>query len=257
MTAPTLDYQSIAIEQDHALSQALSLSRFSGFEGASIEDGYAVQVKMIERNRARGHHLNGWKVAMANQAALTRFSLETPVYAPLFDFMQLSNQLVPAAQTIAPKLEAEVVFILGRDIVDASSSRDEILASIAYVVPAFEVADSRTAWTFDIPTFLADGAVARFYRIGRLLRFDPDYDFETLSCSLHTESSCVVGSSFNLIGGPLETMITMVRDLVPRFGPLRAGQHFLSGSLTPPLDMKLNSRYRLELLGQTLELEYR
>ncbi len=257
MSAKYPDYQAIAIEQDKARRSVSTLHRFTGFEGADIEDGYAVQHKMIELNTAAGYQHTGWKVAMANRSAMERFSLDKPLYAPLFDFMLLSDKHLTATLTLAPKLEAEVLFVLGRDIVDEHCSTAELLDSIAFVSPAFEVADSRTEWRFDIPTFLADGAVASFYRIGKLARFDPAYAFDVLHCVLKTEESRFTGSSINLVGGPLSTMIGMVRDLVSRFGPLRTGQHLLSGSLIQPLDMQPGTTYRLELLGQTLELDYR
>ncbi len=252
-----IDTQALAEAQDHARRIVTTLALPAGFAEAGIEDGYAVQQASIMQNARRGNWLNGWKVAMSNPAAMERFALEKPIYAPLFADMLLREPRLDVTRVHAPKIEVEVAFILASDLVDNECSVDEILAAIEFVAPAFEVADSRTGWQFDIPTFVADGAVASHYRLGTPVRFDPCFDLAGLGCEMRAGDEVLTGSGGNLIGGPLNSVVSMIRDLIGRFGRVAAGQHLLSGSLTRPLDMVAGTRYRLELLGQELELDYR
>lgn len=252
-----IDVQALAEAQDHARRTVTKLALPAGYGETGIEGGYAVQQASIGLNTRRGNPLQGWKVAMSSPAAMERFALEKPIYAPLFADMLLREPLLDVKQVHAPKIEVEVAFILGRDLVDSGCSVDEILAAIEFVAPAFEVADSRTGWQFDGPTFVADGAVASHYRLGTPARFDPCFDFAGLGCEMRAGDEVLTGSGGNLIGGPLNSVVSMIRDLIGRFGRVAAGQHLLSGSLTRPLDMVAGTRYRLELLGQELELDYR
>ncbi|GGO85417.1 putative hydratase/decarboxylase [Marinobacterium nitratireducens] len=227
-------------------------------EEAGIEDGYRVQQELIAINARRGNAITGWKVAMSNRPAMARFGLDEPIYAPLFADMRLSTDRLPPERTIAPKLEAEVAFILNRDLVDESCSDETILAAIGSVAPAFEVADSRSpGWAFDIATFVADNAVASYYLMGELQPFTPEFAFDELQCVLISDGVRREGSSANLIRCPRHSMVEMVRALIERYGAVRAGQHFLTGSLTKPLDMVPDTTYRLEMFDQALKLEFR
>ncbi|MBR9883934.1 MAG: hypothetical protein GYB21_09850 [Oceanospirillales bacterium] len=243
---------------DGARRQASPLQLLSGLEEAGVEEGYRVQRAQVALNQARHNGITGWKAAMSNRPAMDRFGLKKPIYAPLFADMCLNGETLSPQDVIAPKLEAEVLFVLREDIVDAQCSDEQILNAIGAMAPAFEVADSRMAgWRFDIATFVADLAVASHYRVGELQPFDAGIAGGDIDCALVFNSTAQDGSVDNVIGGPLGSMIGMVRDVVARYGEVKAGQHFLSGSLTKPLDMELGTIYCLRMFGQELKLEYR
>ena len=251
-----IDARELALAQDRARVTGSALTIDGRFDGATIEDGYAVQRELISINAERSNPLVGWKVAMSNRPAMEKFGLDKPIYAPLFADMRVPDEQLNPARTQAPKLEAEILFVLGKSLTDPLCTEEEILSAIEYIAPAFEVADSRTGWQFDIPTFVADGAVASHYHVGAQVRFDPGFDFERVGCELEADGRVLEGAGGNLIGGPLHSAIAMIRDIVARFGGVKAGQHLLSGSLTQPLNMVAGTRYRLTLLNQTLELNY-
>ncbi|NVK71905.1 MAG: hypothetical protein HWE24_00390 [Oceanospirillaceae bacterium] len=223
----------------------------------NIAFGYQVQKAIIDLNKQAGNKLIGWKVALSNQPALDRFGLEEPIYAPLFAANILSSHLAQE-QVIAPKIESEVLFVLGESLSGPDVSDDEILASIAWMAPAIEVADCRLKdWKFDISHFVADNAAAGFYQVGKLVPFNVN-ELEMIgdSCLLETAVMSEAGSVENVLGGPLGSVVRMIRGVLAIFGEIKAGQQFLSGSLTKPIDMVPSHTYRLHLLGQSLLLHY-
>ncbi|RDL45564.1 2-keto-4-pentenoate hydratase [Marinomonas piezotolerans] len=220
---------------------------------------YQVQKHLIALNNHAENRLSGWKVALSSQPALDRFSLQEPVYAPLFQANEIFG-LVTRDQAIAPKIESEIMFVLGKDLSDSSNLTDEdILAAIESMAPAIEVADCRIqGWKFDISHFVADNAAAGFYQVGNLIPFEPmTLDKADFCCQLDTHDGIEVGQLNNVLGGPIGSLIRMVRGIVNVFGEVKAGQKLLSGSLTKPVDMVAGHTYRLRLLGQTLELQYK
>lgn len=243
---------------DSARRQALPLQLLSGLEEAGVEEGYRVQRAQIALNQARHNGITGWKAAMSNRPAMDRFGLKKPIYAPLFADMCLNGETLSPQDVIAPKLEAEVLFVLHEDIVNAQCSDEQIITAIGAMGPAFEVADSRIAgWRFNIATFVADLAVASHYCAGELQPFDAGMAGSDIDCVLAFNGTDQSGSVDNVIGGPLGSVIGMIRDVVARYGEVKAGQHFLSGSLTKPLDMVPGTTYCLRMFGQELKLEYR
>ncbi|MBV1789958.1 hypothetical protein KQ940_18035 [Marinobacterium sp. D7] len=258
MSAVEMMADEIAGALDGARRQAAPLQLLSGLDEAGVDEGYCVQRAQIALNQARDNGITGWKAAMSNRPAMERFGLQKPIYAPLFADMCLHSEVLSLQRVIAPKLEAEVLFVLHEDIVAAQCSDEQIINAIGALAPAFEVADSRMAgWRFNIATFVADLAVASHYRLGELQPFDAGLAFDDIDCVLAFDGTAQSGSVDNVIGGPLGSMVGMVRDIVARYGEVKAGQHFLSGSLTKPLDMVTGTTYCLRMFGQQLKLEYR
>ncbi|MBR9867774.1 MAG: 2-keto-4-pentenoate hydratase [Oceanospirillales bacterium] len=250
-------YQQAAAAIHNARVECLPLSEVTEFDCFTIEDGYGVQRQLIKQMVSEGKALSGWKVAMANQPALDRFGLEEPVYGVLFSDMLIEGDSLSSDAVIAPKLEAELAFILGHDLEGDVYTDQQIIEAIAWIAPAFEIADSRLGWTFSIGGFVADNAVASFYQLGELQPFIPGQTATEVECSLTTATETLSGSPASVLGGPLNSFIKMVRSLLALHGRVEAGQHFISGSLTKPIDMIPGTTYRLTMLGGELVLSYK
>ncbi|WP_425640769.1 2-keto-4-pentenoate hydratase [Marinomonas gallaica] len=241
-----------------ARREAVAVPLTDDVSNESIDFSYQVQKAVITLNEQDQNGLTGWKVALSSKPALTRFSLQEPIYAPLFHSNALTGVL-SKDRVIAPKIESEIAFILGADLTDSHVSDEQIIAAIKWMVPAIEVADCRFQnWKFDINHFVADGAAAGFYQLGNCVSFDPKaFDSSDFSCQLVSDDRCETGSLSNVLDGPLGSMLRLVRGVLDTFGSVKADQVFLSGSLTTPMDMVVDTTYRLHLLGQTTELIYR
>lgn len=242
---------------NRARSECAAVSLMEELSKQDLAFSYQVQKAMIKLNKQENNELTGWKVALSSQPALDRFSLQEPIYAPLFAANILTGELTQQ-HAIAPKIESEIIFVLGKDLAGSHVSDEEILAAIEWMAPAIEVADCRLhGWKFDINHFVADNAAAGFYQLGGMVPFDSKaFDESDFSCQLDMGDTSELGSLRNVLGGPLGSVMRMIRNILVIFGEVKAGQQFLSGSLTKPIDMVPGHTYRLHLLGQTVELRY-
>jgi 2-keto-4-pentenoate hydratase len=209
----------------------------------SLKDGYSIQKQLISLNRTEGQFISGWKIAMANQAALDRFNIDEPIYGALFSDMLIEKDSLSSDRVIAPKLEAELTFIIGRNLESKNLSNQNIIDAITYIAPAFEIADCRYQdWKFNISSFVADNAAASFYKLGQKQVFKAGLTETNINCSL----------SYG--GEILEGLAVKVLEL---HGRVESGQHFISGSLTRPIDMVPGNQYKLDMLGTSLILNYK
>lgn len=230
---------------------------FNRGEALDVSTGYALQGQGLQQRQARQEQLSGWKVAFAGVAAQHRFGLSEPVYGALTDAMAVSeDQSVDLSKLIRPKLEIEVAFILGQDLLPDFYSDEALLAAISEVAPAFEIADSRWRdWIFNAGAFLADNAAAALYCLGYRQQFVPERHLQ-MNYRLQYNGEAL-GTGVSALGAtsPQSILCWLIRRLLADRQPLRAGQVILSGALLPPLDIQ-PGLYRLSMLGTDTLLRF-
>src|SRR5690606_2647143 len=88
-------------------------------------------------------------------------------FGVLFDDMRYEDgATIPVERLLQPKAEAEVAFLLARDITDAADPA-AVRAAVALVFPALEIVDSRIAdWRISITDTVADNASSGVFVVG-------------------------------------------------------------------------------------------
>ena len=112
--------------------------------GMTIDDGYAIQQAWVQLELADGHTIRGRKIGLTSRAMQQASQITEPDYAPLMDdmfFEQGSD--IPIARFIAPRVEVELAFILGRPLKGPDVTLFDVLAATDYVTPAIEIIDAR------------------------------------------------------------------------------------------------------------------
>jgi 2-keto-4-pentenoate hydratase len=132
-------------------------------------------------------------------------------------------------------VEAEVAFIMARDLPGKTPSYAEFLTCLAYAVPAIEVVDSViTDWKITLVDTVADNASSGLFvlgdqpvEIGKLSLGDigMQMDKNGQQVSIGTGAAC--------LGHPLRAAFWLARTMAARGSSLRAGQVILSGALGP------------------------
>lgn len=232
-----------------ALQDAQPLTKLE--QALSLEQGYDLQRQAL---MGSGQALGGWKVALSGAPAQARLGLREPVYGWLsVDMARSPGSVLPLSQLIAPKLEVELAFELGHDIAPGLHADEALLAAVARVAPAFEIADCRwQGWRFDIGAFLADDAAAGLYCLS------PWQACDALACH---RLDCRLTHGKNLLGSaeagetPEQNLLWLLRRLLADGQPLRAGQVILSGALLAPVDIQ-QGEYRLQMMGVELVVRF-
>jgi 2-keto-4-pentenoate hydratase len=136
---------------------------------------------------------------------------------------------------LQPKIEAEIALVLGRDLPQDAPNFHDVLAAVAYVLPALEVVDSRIAeWKITIADTVADNASSAFVVLGRKCCAPTDLDL--WSCGMVMQINGLIASTgvgAACLGHPLSSATWLARTLSQRGDPLRAGDIVMTGALGP------------------------
>lgn len=112
--------------------------------GMSIDDGYAIQRAWVALELADGRTIKGRKIGLTSRAMQQSSQIDEPDFAPLMDDMFFAAGTdIPMARFIAPRVEVELAFILGRSLRGPGVTLFDVLSATDWVSPAIEIIDAR------------------------------------------------------------------------------------------------------------------
>lgn len=221
-----------------AMLQRKTLSPFTErFKDITIEDAYKISLRMIERRVDAGERVIGKKIGVTSKAVQDMLNVHQPDFGFLTNSMAFSEgQEMPISQQlIQPKAEGELAFILKKDLLGPGVTNADVLDATDYVVPCFEVIDSRIEnWNIKIEDTVADNASCGLFVLGDG-GVDP-HKIDLTTCNMVVEKNGVVistGVGSAAMGDPVNC-VTWLANTLGKYGiSLKAGEVILSGSLVP------------------------
>jgi 2-oxo-hept-3-ene-1,7-dioate hydratase len=112
--------------------------------GMTLDDGYAIQREWVKLEIADGRVVKGRKIGLTSRAMQLSSQISEPDFAPLMDDMFFANASdIPVKRFIAPRIEVELAFVLGRPLRGPGATLFDVLAATDYVTPAIEIIDAR------------------------------------------------------------------------------------------------------------------
>lgn len=213
----------------------------ASFGIAGLDAAYAVAEINTRARIAEGRRVVGKKVGLTSPAVQQQLGVDQPDFGVLFDDMELlDGDAVPAGRLIQPKVEAEVAFIVGRELKSEAPSYAEFLASLAYALPAIEIVDSAIAdWKISLVDTVADNASSALYLLGNQPVAIGQLAGAELGMQMSVNGTVVsVGSAAACLGHPLRAAFWLARTMAARGAPLREGEVILSGALGPMAPVK-------------------
>jgi 2-keto-4-pentenoate hydratase len=203
---------------------------------SGVEEAYAIAAINTSLRIEQGARVLGKKVGLTSKAVQQQFGVAQPDFGVLLDDMEyLSGDEVPMQRLIQPKVEAEIAFVVGRDLQTSSPSYAEFLASLAYAIPAIEIVDSAIQdWKISFVDTVADNASSALYVLGDQPMAVGGVALADLGMVLTKNSQqASVGTGAACLGHPLRAAHWLARTMADRGSPLRAGEVILSGALGP------------------------
>ena len=144
---------------------------------------------------------------------------------------------IDASRLIAPRVEGEIAFVLGKDL-DGDVTAEGVLAATAAVAPALEIIDSRIAdWRIALADTIADNASSARGVIGRQVPLD-GLDLAGLTMTLTAGDAVVRGRGEAVLGHPAASVAWLARALARQGEGLAAGEVVLSGALAAAIDVR-------------------
>jgi 2-oxo-hept-3-ene-1,7-dioate hydratase len=110
----------------------------------TVADGYAIQREWVRLELNDGRTIRGRKIGLTSRAMQQASQITEPDYAPLMDdmFFEQGSDL-PFDRFIAPRVEVELAFVLGRSLRGPGVTLFDVLTATEYVTPAVEIIDAR------------------------------------------------------------------------------------------------------------------
>ncbi|TCL02119.1 2-keto-4-pentenoate hydratase [Sodalis ligni] len=206
------------------------------YSDLSITDAYAIQQMNIERQVASGHRIVGCKIGLTSKAVQQQLGVDTPDFGILLDNMQYGDgEPIPSSILAQPKIEAEIAFVMGRDITVTHPGHLDVINAIEYALPALEIVGSRIAnWKIRITDTIADNASSSAFVLGTSPRLISEFDLRLCGMVLEQHGNPVsVGAGAACLGNPINAVVWLARTMSNLGTPLKEGDVVLSGALGP------------------------
>ncbi len=222
-------------------------------EGA-LDLAYAAQEINTGHWLAEGRRLVGRKIGLTSLAVQKQLGVDQPDYGMLFDDMAIPDGWeIGRKQLIQPKVEAEVAFVLDRDLDQERITIADVLRAVAFALPAIEVVDSRIAdWKIGILDTIADNASSGLYVLGSTPVKLDKVDLRAAGMVMESAGEPIsVGAGAACLGNPLSATLWLAKTMARVGRPLKAGDTVMSGALGPMAPVKWGDvvEARIEGLG--------
>lgn len=221
-------------------------------EGITIEHAYRIQQRMVARRVQAGEKIIGKKIGVTSKAVQNMLGVFQPDFGQLTSGMHYEEgQDVPLGGLIQPKAEAEVAFVLKRDLQGPGITAVDVIRATDYVAPCFEIVDSRiTDWKIKIQDTVADNASCGVYLLGKAKSRLTDLDLNLAGMVLEKNGELFSTSAGAAVqGGPVNAVVWLANTLGALGIPFLAGEVILSGSQSALIPVKASDTFTCTVGG--------
>lgn len=200
-----------------------------------LDLGYAIQDRNLQARLARGETLVGVKLGLTSEAKQKRMGVDVPLVAWLTDAMVLADgAAVPQDRLIHPRVEPEIVFVMGERLEGPGVDRASAMAAVESVWAGAEVIDSRYQnFRFRAGDVVADNASSAVYRVGAVGLAPAELDLVREEVQVEVDGAVVdTATGAAVLGHPGEALALAANELARRGRAIEAGWVILTGGLT-------------------------
>ncbi len=237
-------------------------SRYPGFD---LSQAYQVAERVCDLRGARGETAIGRKIGFTNRAVQITYGVHGPIWNYMFDSTVRDLAAIGGRFDLSgltePLLEPEIVFHIAAPP-RPDMAAGELLGCVDWIAHGFEIVQSIFPnWKFTAADSVAGYGLHGAYLLGPKHSVDdtPRPWAEALSAfTLELAGPNGVkklGHASNVLGGPLEALGYLVRELAasPAGKPLRPGELVTTGTLTDAMPVAAGQTWSTSLGGIPLE----
>ncbi|WP_211465820.1 2-oxo-hept-4-ene-1,7-dioate hydratase [Collimonas silvisoli] len=252
----------LALQLHRAEKSRTPLRHFSKqYPQMTIEDGYAIQREWVKLKLAEGRVIKGRKIGLTSRAMQKSSQITEPDYAPLLDdmFFEQGGD-IPFSRFIAPRLEVELAFVLGKPLKGPGVTMFDVLAATDYVTPAIEIIDARieqfdreTKEARKVADTISDFAANAGVVLGGLPVRPHDVDLRWVGAMLYRNGVIEeTGLAAAVLNHPATGVAWLANKIAPYDEQLNAGDVVLGGSFTRPVPAAIGDTFQADYgpLGQ-------
>lgn len=214
----------------------------------TLEDAYAIQALVNEMKVAAGSKTIGNKIGLTSKAMQQSSQIDEPDFGVLHDYMMIEDGAkVPFERFIVPRVEPELVFVLGRPLKGPGAGLLDVLRATEYVIPAIEIIDARVQNPRKIFDTVADNGAAAGLVLGGRPVGPMEVDLRWVSALLYRNADIEEsGVAAGVLGHPAVAIAWLANKVAPFGTTLEPGRVMLSGSFTRPVWAKQGDTLRAD-----------
>lgn len=232
----TWDVESVATELLACEAERRDRVKFTdSWPELDVATGYQIQDETLRRRLARGETLVGVKLGLTSRAKQERMGVSTPFVAWLTDAMALPADVdIPQDKLIHPRVEPELVFVMGERLAGPGVTGAQALAAVSHVLGGAEVIDSRYRdFKFAAGDVVADNASSGAYVTGPVALPVEAVDLSTEAVLVEVDGAIVDSATgAAIMGHPAEALALAANELAQRGLAIEASWIVLTGGMT-------------------------
>jgi 2-oxopent-4-enoate/cis-2-oxohex-4-enoate hydratase len=220
--------------------------------GITLEDAYRIQLRMIQRRLDAGETIVGKKIGVTSKVVMDMLKVNQPDFGQMTSGMVFNEgEAIRADAMIAPRAEAEVAFILKRDLMGPGVTAADVLRATDCVMPCFEIVDSRIKdWRILIQDTVADNASCGVLTLGGQRKSLRQLDLALAGMVLEKNGEIVSTSTGAAVQGSPVNAVAWLANTLGRLGiGLKVGEVILSGSQSPLVPVKAGDNLHCSVGG--------
>jgi 2-oxo-3-hexenedioate decarboxylase len=205
-----------------------------------LDTAYRIQDETLCRRIERGETLVGVKLGLTSRAKQQQMNVDRPLTAWLTDAMALpAGGRLPWRRLIHPRVEPEIVFVMGRRLAGPGVTAAAALAAVDRVHAGLEVIDSRYRdFRFTLPDVVADNASSAHYLTGPLAASAASLNLPLEACNLEVDGQLVATATGAAVqGNPAEALAMAANSLAERGHAIEPGWIVLTGGMTDAIPL--------------------
>ncbi|WP_258341393.1 2-keto-4-pentenoate hydratase [Saccharopolyspora gregorii] len=215
-----------------------------------MDEGYAIQRELVSMLLADGDDIIGHKVGVTSAPMQRMLGVNSPDHGPVLASTRYRDGgTVSLRGFIAPKIEAEIVFVLGTRLEGPDVTVEQARQAISGVVAGLEIVDSRIAdWRIELADTVADlasnGALALSDRV---VPFDEVADPRLVGMVLSRNGNLVdTGAGAAALGDPVAVVAWLANVLARNGVVLEPGHLVMTGALHAAVPMSEGDEFLAE-----------
>jgi 2-keto-4-pentenoate hydratase len=223
------------------------------FKTLTVEQGYAVQRGVLERQVAAGDQIVGWKMGGNSPFGRKMFGDLAPFAGALLASGKYENGHSFDLSTLpGPALiESELLLVFDKRLAGPVVTDEEVRDAIGEVRASYEVAVSKLGAPVDFAQLCADNAAQWGYIVGDVLTTDGHTDFRQVRAEAWKNGELYESAaSHEKVDDQIEGIVWLVGHLSKLGFAIEPGHSILSGSFLTPSQLAPGDRWKTTFEGK-------
>lgn len=236
---PLTENQITRLAKDHlnALKNVSQMDNPSDqFPEITFDEAYAVQNKIMQIRQENGDPVVGHKAGFSVRASMRNFNISQPLFGH-FHASMIAPEGEPLVlhNFIKPFVEGELAFVLKNDIKGPGVTLPKVMAAVAGVIPAFEIADAHLKGRpKNVQDIIAENTAAAKVMFGGQFNRIDGIDLRQIGTILEQDGDIVsTGAVINTCFNPLQPIVYMANKMAQFNMGLKAGEFIITGTPLP------------------------